>query len=205
MRFYAERPARAARQLLGDLAVVAWAVGVVLVARFAFGLVSGLGGPARSLTDAGERVRGAFAGAAGVAAGVPFIGPELAKALGAGTDAGANLAQAGQEQAATIAQAALGVEIGIVVLGAVPVVLVWLALRVRYARQASSAITARALGPDLLALRALTRRPTRQLLRSCPDPAAAWRAADPGALRELAALELRTLGLRVERGPASRV
>jgi hypothetical protein len=36
----------------------------------------------------------------------------------------------------------------------------------------------------------------QQLLSICPDPAAAWRRDDRAALRKLAALELRMLGLR---------
>jgi hypothetical protein len=196
MRIYAELPARAGRQLLGDLLVAAWALGVVGLARFAYDLAIGFAAPAHSLTDAGDTIRKAFSDAAGVAAGVPFIGSDLAKALGAGTNAGSDLARAGSEQVAAVGEAALGVEIGIIVLGAVPVVLVWLAVRVRWARRASSAIAARELGPDLLALRALTRRSTRSLLRTCPDPFAAWHARDPVAMRELAGLELRTLGLR---------
>jgi hypothetical protein len=196
MRFYAERPVRAARQLLADLLVIAWTVAVVLVARAAADLVRGLEGPARALVGAGESVRGAFDGAARTAAGVPLVGEDLARALGGGTDAGARLAAAGNDQIAAIETAATGVGIAVVALAAVPVLLVWLVLRVRYARAAGSAVVARGLGPELLAFRALARRPTRHLLRAAPDPAATWRDREPDGLRALAALELRELGLR---------
>ena len=69
-------------------------------------------------------------------------------------------------------------------------------VRLRYARTAGSAVVARARDVDLLALRALAHQPTRQLLRVSGDPAAAWRRDDTGVVRELAALELRALGLR---------
>ena len=78
----------------------------------------------------------------------------------------------------------------------VPVVAVWLALRVRWVRTAASARTARAADPDLLALQALTRRPTRRLLAVTPEPGAAWRGGDPEAVAALAAVELDALGLR---------
>jgi len=81
----------------------------------------------------------------------------------------------------------------------VPVVLLWLYVRLSYARTAGSAVVARARDLDLLALRALAHQPTRQLLRVSGDPAAAWRRDDTGVVRELAALELTTLGLRAPR------
>jgi len=58
------------------------------------------------------------------------------------------------------------------------------------------ALRQRATGRDLLALRALTRQPLRRLVAIHPDPATAWRDHDTKALDSLAALELRTLGLR---------
>jgi hypothetical protein len=78
----------------------------------------------------------------------------------------------------------------------VPVVVVWLTLRVRWVRAAASARTARSADPDLLALHALTRRPTRLLLEVTPEPGAAWRNGDPAVVAGLAALELEALGLR---------
>ena len=48
---------------------------------------------------------------------------------------------------------------------------------------------------DLLALRALTSRPPALVMTACPDAAARWRAGDETAVRELAQLELRTVGL----------
>ncbi len=60
-------------------------------------------------------------------------------------------------------------------------------------------MAARARDLDLLALRALAHQPTRQLLRVTGDPAAAWRRDDTAVVRELAALELRALGLRSPR------
>jgi hypothetical protein len=100
-----------------------------------------------------------------------------------------------------IASVAFGTAVAIVVLGALPVLLTWLPLRLRYARQARSAATARTVDTDLLALRAITRLPVRRLLKIAPDPAAAWRRDDRPVVRALAALELRSLGLRSPRTP----
>ena len=98
-----------------------------------------------------------------------------------------------------MANVALGTAVGIVVLAALPVVLLWLTLRIRYARAARSAITVRTADTDLLALRALAHMPVRRLLAVSDDPAAAWRRDDREAVRGLAELELRSLGLRPPR------
>ncbi|OLT01410.1 hypothetical protein BJF90_31795 [Pseudonocardia sp. CNS-004] len=201
MRFYAERPGRAGLQLLGDLVAAGWVWLTVFVARTVHDFVLGLQGPARTLAGAGESVRGAFDNAARTAAGVPFIGEDLARALSTGTGAGDSLVAAGQEQIEAIARVAFGTTVATVVLGAMPVLFVWLPLRLRYARLARSAVTARGVDSDLLALRAITRRPVRALLRISPDPASSWRRDDRAVVHELAALELRSLGLRAPSTP----
>jgi hypothetical protein len=199
MRFYAERPARAARQLLADVLVIAWVWLVVTIAKAGRSLIDQLQGPAGALTSAGQSVRDTFAGAAKTASQIPLVGEDLAKALGLGTGAGESLAAAGQRQEQIIDTVGLWAAIAIVAFAAVPVVLLWLYVRLSYARAAGSAVVARARDVDLLALRALTHQPTRQLLRVSGDPAGAWRRDDPGVVDDLAALELRALGLRPPR------
>jgi hypothetical protein len=157
-------------QLLADAVVVAWLVGCVVVARTVQDVLARLQGPARSLVGAGEAIRGAFDGAARTAAEVPLVGDALAGALGSGTGAGDSLAAAGREQAETITAVGQGSAIGIVLLGALPVLLVWLPLRLLYARAASSAITARR--DDGGVVRALAALELASLgLREPPPPA----------------------------------
>jgi hypothetical protein len=201
MRFYAERPARVALQLMVDLLAIGWLVLWVLVAGAARDLILGLQGPGRSLVGAGDAMRGAFDDAARTAQQVPLVGDDLARALGTGTGAGESLAAAGREQVETVATVASGAAIAIVLLAAMPVLLVWLPMRVRYARAARSAIAVRSVDSDLLALRAMTRLPVRRLLAVSPDPAAAWRRDDRSVVHGLAALELRSLGLRTPARP----
>lgn len=203
MRIYAERPARAVLQVLADVALLAWALLVAHIALAVRAAVLALQGPAQRLTGAGEDIRGTFDGAARTAAGLPFVGEDLARALGTGTDAGDSLAASGRDLAASVTSAATGVGGAIVLVGILPVVLLWFALRARWVRAASSARLARSAGPDLLALHALTRRSTRTLLRVGPDPAAAWRAGDPAVVAALAGIELRALGLRAPDRPLS--
>lgn len=191
MRLYAELPGRLARQVLGDALALAWLVATGFVAVTAYDLILALQAPARALVSAGESVRDAFDDAARIA-----DQRDPAGALAGGSGAGGSLVESGREQAETVATVALGTGIGIALLGLAPVLLFWVPLRLRYARAAGSAVAVRDGHPDLLALRALAGRPVRQLLAVSPDPAGAWRAADDDALRGLAALELRALGLR---------
>ncbi len=196
MRIYAEQRGRAARQVLADVLVVIWVVLVVEIARAAFTLIVRLQGPGRGLQGAGAVIHDAFLHAARSALKAPIIGDDLAKAFGTGARAGDSLTSSGRELSETISTLAFGTAVAIVLIGVIPPLLVWLTLRIRWITAARSALAARAIDVDLLALRALTRRPMQQLLKICPDPAAAWRRDDRTALRKLAALELRTLGLR---------
>ena len=196
MRIYAERPGRAVGQLLADVAVLGWVLLVVQVALAVRAAVVALQAPANRLTGAGDSIRGAFDGAARTAGGVPFVGDELARALGSGTQAGDSLAESGRGLADSVGAVATSLTAAIVLAGVVPVVLVWLALRVRWVRAADVARQARGSAPDLLALHALTRRSPAALLRVAPAPATGWREGDPAVVAALAAVELRALGLR---------
>jgi hypothetical protein len=199
MTIYAERPARLFRQLLADGLAIAWLVLLVVLGRAAYDLVLQLQAPARGVVQAGEAIRGTFDGAAQTASGVPLVGDDLARALDGGSAAGSSLAQSGMEQLQTIASLALGTGIAIVVVGALPLLVLWLPLRIRYARMASAAVAVRDGDTDLLALRALARAPVRRLLTASDDPASAWRRNDHGVIHRLAAIELGRLGLRPPR------
>ncbi len=199
MRWYAERPARLVRQLTADLLVLVWIVVAVLVGGAVHDGLTALQGPARTLADAGGRIEDTFTGASQSASGLPFVGDDLARALTPGVDAGAGLARAGQDYGDTIGTLATAVGVLVPLALLLPVLLTWLPLRLRYARRAGAAVSARSGSPDLLALRALARAPMHRLQAVSSDPAAGWRTGDPDVLVRLAALELDSLGLRAPR------
>ncbi len=199
MRFYAERPGRLAVQLLADLLAVGWLAGCGWLAGQTRDLFLRLRAPATGLTDAGNTISDAFASAARTAARVPFVGEALATALGNGSAAGRSLADAGHQQYDTATSVATGTAVMVFVVGVLPVLLTWLPLRLHYARSAGAAVASRT-HPDLLALRALTRVPVRRLNAVSTDPVDGWRRADGPVVRQLAALELRRLGLRPPAG-----
>src|SRR4051794_23903910 len=191
MRFYAERPLRVAWQLLADVLVIAWAYLVVRFAQAAQDLVDQLHGPAGALTSAGQTVRDTFAGAARTASGIPLVGDDLAKALNVGTGAGDSLAAAGQRQAQLIDTVGLWAAVAIVAFAALPVVLLWLYVRLRYARTAGSAVAARAPGPHPLPPPAPAPPPPPPLLRGGGGPARAGRGGGTPAPRGLPGVGLR--------------
>lgn len=187
---------RAARQVLADVMVIAWVVLVVGIARAAWLLGTRLEGSAQRLSSAGEAIRSTFMNAARNAAKLPVVGDGLAGAFSPGVRAGGSLASSGRELSDTVATLGFGTATAIVLIGATPVVLVWLTLRARWVVAARSALAARTVDTDLLALRALSRQPAQRLLSVCPDPVSAWRRHERAALDRLAALELEALGLR---------
>ena len=199
MKPYAERVPRLAAQLLADIAALGWAYVVVQFAELARDLVLKLQTSANGLTDAGTAVGKVFASAAGSAQKVPFVGGQLADALRGGQAAGLSLADVGRHQYETIASVGSGTALVLVLVGAMPLLLGWLPLRVHYARIAREAADCRKRDVSLLALRALTHVRVRALREVSDDPAAAWRREDSQVVTRLAALELRRLGLRAPR------
>jgi hypothetical protein len=198
MRLYAERPVRAAGQVLCDLGALVWAGAWVWLASVVHASILEWQAPGRRLVEAGGGLQRTFGDAARAAGGVPFVGGDLAGVLGGGTTAGDVLVDAGRGQIEVVGYGATACAVGIVILALVPLLCVWLPLRIRYARAAGTAVTMRAEAADLLALRALNVVPYRRLKKVSADPAAAWRAGDREVIDRLVALQLRGLGLRLK-------
>lgn len=202
MKLYADHPARRTRQVVTDLAVVAWVVLWVLVARAVHAAVSRLAAPGRTLEDAGASLEAGLGDAAGGVADVPLVGDRLRSPLDAAGGAAGTLTRAGQGLQDGVAQLADVVAVTVAAWPVLAVVTVWLVMRTRFARRAHAAQTLVAAGAadELFALRALTRAPLRALVRVSDDPAGAWHRRDPDVVRALAELELRRVG--VAAGPA---
>lgn len=196
LMLYAERPRRRLVQVVADIAVLVWILVGVSLATALRDLVLTLQGAGRGLADAGGTVRGTVTDAADAAGSVPFVGDRLSGALGGGTQAGQSLVDAGNAQVETVGAVATGLAALVVVVAVLPVVALWLWLRVRWILRARQAAAARELDVDLLALRALTRSSPSRLARAAPDAAGAWRRAEPAVLARLAEIELSRLGLR---------
>lgn len=196
MRLYAAAPARCARQVLGDLLLLAWVAGWAWAGRETHEATLVLGRPGRTTASAADEMAGRFHDVEGRIGGIPGVGDDLAAPFRGAAEAAESLAAAGRAQAETVADVALLVGIAVFLVPVLLVVVLYVPLRVRFIRRATAARRFAGADPELLALRALANRPLRALTRISPDPVAAWRAGDTQVIDALATLELRSLGLK---------
>jgi hypothetical protein len=198
MKLYADTAGRFSRQVLGDLLVAGWiALWIWLVLELRQRLLE-LAGPGETMERAGTSFSGSLNDAGGKVGGLPVVGDDVAGALRRAGGAGDSLADAGRAQQHAVQQLALFVPLLVLLLAAGIAVALWLPSRVRWAREAGAARRLLS-GPDALevfATRAVVRRDTRQLALLPEATVTRWRAGDEDAATALAALELRSLGLR---------
>jgi hypothetical protein len=196
VKLYAETTGPRARQILGDLAVVAWTAAWVWAGVLLYRLVEKLAVPGARLEQAGGGFAGDVAEIQQKVGRLPVVGGELQGPFGRLAGVGQTLADAGATQQQVVHQLALWLGVLVAAVPIVTLLVAWLPGRVSWAREAGAASRLRLVGADLelFALRAVANRPLRQLRRVTPDPAGALRAGDYEALADL---ELRALGLRV--------
>ncbi|MCU1544596.1 MAG: hypothetical protein JWM50_2461 [Microbacteriaceae bacterium] len=199
MKLYSDFAAHRTRQVTGDilavLAIGAWAwLGLTVRA-----LVMQLTDFGKQMQEAGAGFRDTMTDVGDNLGGVPLIGGGIRGPFDDASSAGATLEAAGRSQQVAVENLANGLGFGIALLPTLTILVLWLIPRIRFARRAAStkALVAGGAGVDLLALRALSRQALPALARVDPDPMAAWRRGDEGVMRSLAALELRSTGVRL--------
>ena len=195
MKLYAETAGLRARQLLGDLAVLAWTAAWVAAGVALRRLVEKLAVSGARVEQAGSDFAGDVAEIQQKVGRLPVVGDELQDPFGRLAGVGRTLAAAGVTEQEVVHQVALWLGVMVAVVPVVALLLAWLPRRVAWAREAGAASRLRMDGADLelFAIRAVANRPLRALHRVTPDPAGALRA---GEYEALADLELRALGLR---------
>jgi len=195
VKLYAETPGLRARQLLGDLATLAWTAGWVAAGLALYRLVERLAVPGARVEQAGSGFAGDVAEIQDKIGQVPVVGDQLQGPFGRLAGTGRTLAEAGATQQEVVHQLALWLGVVVAAVPVVTLLLVWLPRRVAWSREAGAASRLRLDGAalELFAIRAVANRPLRALRRVTPDPAGALRAGEHEALADL---ELRSLGLR---------
>ncbi|GAA2897043.1 hypothetical protein Acy02nite_80720 [Actinoplanes cyaneus] len=201
MKLYADRMPTAIRQLITDILVVVWVYLWIRVALWVHDTVLLLAVPGQKLESAGGGIADNLADAGGKVGRVPLVGDQLVKPFNGAADAARSLADAGHQQQELVDKLALILPLMAIAVPLALVLFLWLPLRLRWIRRASTALAVRdqPAGRDLLALRALASQPLSDLARLGPDIAQSWRAGDPAAVDALAELELKRLGLRKAR------
>jgi hypothetical protein len=202
VKLYAETAGLRARQVLGDLAVLAWTAAWVWAGVALYRLVERLAAPGARVERAGSDFAGDVAEIQQKVGRLPVVGDELRDPFGRLAGVGGTLADAGATQQEVVHQLALWLGVVVAAVPIIALLLVWLPRRVTRIREAGAASRLRLDGADLelFALRAVANRSLRELYRVTPDPAGDLRT---GEFEALADLELRALGLRAapRRGP----
>jgi hypothetical protein len=196
---YATTPGRLLAQLLSDVAVVIWTFVWVLVGLAVDTAVSTIAEVGRQVQGGAEGVADSLKSAGHSADRIPLVGDAVSEPLTAASKAALDIAGAGHNLDTTATWLAVVLALAVAAPPTLAVVMPWLVLRIRFFRRKwnVSALAATPAGEQLLALRALANRPLRRLTAVSADPVGAWRREDFGAIRGLAALELRSAGISV--------
>lgn len=193
-RLYADDALLRTRQVVGDGLVLAAAYWIVRLALRLREGVAELRVVATGLERSGRNVSQGADGAGDVLADVPGIGGALAAPFRTIEGAGRDLVAAGDQVGRAVDAVTLWLPLVLALLVLGWIGLRYLPARVAWVREATEAgLVLRS--PDaarLLGTRAAATRPLRQLRRAVGDPAT---ALAEGRFTELAAVELRALGL----------
>jgi hypothetical protein len=195
MKLYAERPHRAAGQLLADLLLVAWIGGWAWLGRAIHDSLDALRTPTAQVGNASSGLANSLSQTSDQLRDVQLVGEVLAAPFDAIVASARQLMDASDATQDTIARIA---DLSFVVTAVFPILFaltVWLVLRGRWVRHASAAARLRAAGygDGLLAAQALSSVRLDRLveLAGSDNP-----LDDPISRRRLAAYQLQRLGLR---------
>jgi hypothetical protein len=195
---YATTPRRFLLQFLSDILVAVWIFLWVLVGLAVHAAVATIGEVGRQVESGANGIADNLDSAGNSADKIPLIGDDLRKPLTAASEAALDLAGAGHNLDTTASWLAWVLALAVASPPILAIAMPWLFLRVRFFRRKWTAMSLAATpaGEQLLALRALANRPLRKLASVSLDPVGAWRREDVIAIRGLAALELRSAGIR---------
>ncbi len=200
MKLYSDFGPRRTRQVLADVLAIASIAAWAWLGSAVYRAVKVLGDFGVQMENAGAGFRETMVDVGNTLGGIPLIGGGIRVPFDGASEAGAALEAAGQSQQEAVNQLALTLGIGIAALPIVMILLVWLVPRIRFARDARRAqqVLSTEAGIDLLALRALANQNVAALATVDANPMAAWRRGDETVMRGLAALELRSAGVRLQ-------
>jgi hypothetical protein len=195
---YATTPRRLLMQLLSDLFVALWSFIWVMVGVAVHSAVATIAEVGRQVESGANGIADNLNSAGDSADSIPLIGDSLRKPLTAASHGALDLANAGHNLDNTASWLAWVLALAVAATPILAFGMPWLYLRVRFLRRKLTVVSLASTpgGEQLLALRALANRPLRKLTSVSLDPVGAWRREDVIAIRGLAALELRSAGIR---------
>lgn len=202
---YARTPGRLLAQLTSDIVALVWFVIWISVGVAVHSAIATIADVGRQVHDGADGVADSLASAGHNADGIPLIGKAFGAPLRSAGHAAVDIAGAGDSLNSTASWLAWVLALAVALPPILAVAMPWLALRIRFFRRKWTAVTLASTdaGEQLLAFRALANRPLAKLTEVSDDPVNAWRTHDTIAIRKLAALELRSAGLRPARNTSS--
>lgn len=207
MKLYADLPARRTRQILWDLIGLLLIVFWIWLGNTVYHGINQLGAVGEQMESIGSSMSQNLTEMGDTLGSVPLIGDGIRAPFDAASDGALKIEQAGADQQEFVNNLAWIVAIGLVIAPIIATLAVWLIPRAAFVVSATRVrkLAATAGGDDLLALRALARRPLTELSSVGPDVAQGWRRGDPDVIARLAALEKRAAGLVPRATPAAAV
>lgn len=199
MRLYSDFSGRRALQVTGDIVAVAFLVAGLIVAALIHGAIDAFDAIGVGVQRSGLGLADTMTDIGGNLAGVPFIGSSIQGPFTSASNAGTALAGAGEQWQAGVHSMADTVGLTIAALVVLVVVLAWIVPRLRGAarRRAAARLAASPASLDLLAFRALATGATRDVTAITENVVGSWRRGDAAVIRQLAALELKSAGVRL--------
>ncbi|MHA7661781.1 hypothetical protein [Mycolicibacterium sp. HS_4_1] len=202
---YARTPGRLLGQLTSDIVALVWFAIWISVGVAVHSAIATIADVGRQVHDGADGVANSLGSAGHNADGIPLIGKAFGGPLRSASSAAVDIAGAGDSLNSTAGWLAWVLALAVALPPILAVAMPWLVLRIRFFRRKWTAVTLASTdaGEQLLALRALANRPLAKLTEVSDDPVTAWRTHDTIAIRKLAALELRSAGLRPARPTSS--
>jgi hypothetical protein len=199
MKMYADSPARRTRQITADLLVVLWLVFWIWAGWWVHEGVQELARPAERTQSAATGLAGSLHDTGDSLGGIPLIGDAAATPLDEAAGYAEEFAASSARGVDSINSLALKLGLGVAIAPVLIGFAIYLPGRLAFIRNATAGqqFVDTTHDLDLFAIRALANQPLHLLARISPDPAGAWRARDPQVVAQLAALEMRDVGLRV--------
>lgn len=198
MKLYADHPARFARQLVADCLFVAWVIAWVAIGDAVHDGTMALADPGHRIDSSATSLSESMTEAGDFLEGVPIVGDGAATPFDKASDASESLAAAGRAEVAAVERLAFWLGLTLAVIPILVVGVRYVPVRVRFVREATAGqrFVDSPADDELFALRAMAHQPMHVLARVTDDPVGALRRGDTAVIRELAALEMRTVGLR---------
>lgn len=198
---YARTPGRLLAQLTSDVIALVWFAIWISVGVAVHSAIATIADVGRQVQTGADGVADSLSSAGHNADGIPLIGKAIGAPLRSASSAAVDIAGAGDSLNSTASWLAWVLALAVALPPILAVAMPWLVLRIRFFRRKWTAVTLASTdaGEQLLALRALANRPLAKLTEVSDDPVTAWRTHDTIAIRKLAALELRSAGLRPAR------